>query len=194
MQHVTDHVDAAFLLQPPPRSLPPHTLWSLVRAHVSRRRFAFLDPLIIIGVVGLIALALFHAPWFTYAVLAILVLWRAGRGVLWLWRNVRDDSMLLREGHVVTADVRKLRPYRTPGGDIDGALIDCEIPVATRRTYVGSVWLADGREAQHLVEQGHVDVLRLPHVPGTWRIVEHVSSQILYQRVGPAAELPENVE
>jgi hypothetical protein len=192
MQHVTDLVDAAFLRQPPPRSLPSHIMWSLVRAHARRRRFAFLDPWIVIGMVGLVALALLHAPALTFVAPVTLMLWRIGRGLWWLWRNVHDDTVLLRDGHVITAGVRKLRPHRAPGGDIEGALIDCEIPVAPRLTYVGSVWLADGQEALHLVEQGHVDVLCLPRVPGTWRIIEHVDSQMLYQRVGPAAALPDD--
>jgi hypothetical protein len=194
MQHVTDHVDVAFLRQPPPRVLPPHTLWDLVRTHALRRRFAFLDPWIVVGMVGLVALALLHAPSLTFVAPVALMLWRVGRGLWWLWRNVHDDMALLREGHVVTAEVRKLRPHLTLSGDIDGALIDCEIPVAPRRTYVGSVWLADGQEALHLAQQGHVEVLCLPHVPGTWRIIEDVSSQMLYQRVSPALDVHEGAE
>ena len=194
MQYVTDYVDAAFLRQPLPRVLPRSTIWQLIRARVMRRRFAILDPWMLLGLVMLGILALFRAPSLLFVVPTVIIVWRVVRGMLWLSRSVRDDMAMLREGQVVIAEVRKLRPHHTPSGDIEGALIDCEIPVAPRRTYVGSVWLADGQEALHFAQQGHVEVLCLPRIPGTWRIIEHVSSQMLYQRVGPAAALPEGAE
>ncbi len=192
MQYVTDHVDAAFLHQPPPRALPSSTVWRLVRARIAQRRFAILDPWMLLGLVVLGALALLYAPPIVFVVPAVLIIWRIVRGLLWLLRSVRDDMTMLREGQVITAEVRKLRPHHTLSGNIEGALIDCEIPVTPRRTYVGSVWLADGQEALHFAQQGHVEVLCLPHVPGTWRIIEDVSSQITYQRVGQAIDIPED--
>lgn len=194
MQYVTDHVDTAFLHQPPPRALPPSTIWRLIRARMMRRRFAILDPWMLLGMVVLGALALLHAPTILFVVPTVIIVWRVGQGMLWLLRSVRDDMAMLREGQVGIAEVRKLRPHHTPSGDIEGALIDCEIPVTPRRTYVGSVWLADGQEALHFAQQGHVEVLYLPRMPGTWRIIEDVSSQMLYQRVGPATDITEDAE
>ena len=83
-----------------------------------------------------------------------------------------------------------LRPYRTTLGAIDGALLDCAIPVAPRRTYVGSLWLANGAEALRIERQGRVEVICLPRTPGTWRVIEDVKSDIRYDRMGPIQQLP----
>ena len=75
-------------------------------------------------------------------------------------------------------------------GEIDGALLACAIPVKPARTYVGSIWLADGHEALRLMHQGQLDVICLPRAPGTWRVIEPVQSQIRYDRVGPIPDIP----
>ena len=75
-------------------------------------------------------------------------------------------------------------------GTIDGALLDCAIPVAPRRTYVGSIWLANGAEAQRLKHQGRVEVICLPRTPGTWRVIEDVKSDIRYDRMGAIQQIP----
>ena len=43
-------------------------------------------------------------------------------------------------------------------GEIDGAILACEIDVAPRRSYVGSVWLSDGTEALRLLGSQRIDV------------------------------------
>lgn len=194
MQHVIDHVDAAYLEQSPPRALPPSAVFSLTRSHMLRRRYAILDPRIILGVALFVALWLLGAPAFVLLVPVLIMLWQVGRGVYWLTRHVRDDVALLRKGQIITAEVQKLRPHRALNGNIEGALIDCVIAVAPRRTYIGSVWLADGQEALRLAQQGRVEVLCLPRAPGTWRIIEKPASAVLYERVGAMAEIPTEVE
>ena len=77
-----------------------------------------------------------------WPVLIIVIRLLIGAG--YLWRQVGDDLALLRNGLTVRAHVLGLRPHRTTMGAIDGALLDCAIPVAPRRTYVGSIWLANG--------------------------------------------------
>jgi hypothetical protein len=110
---------------------------------------------------------------------------------VWItWRRAREDLALLREGLTIRAHVLGLRPYRTTLGAIDGALLDCAIPVAPRRTYVGSIWLSDGNEALRLARQGRIEVLCLPRTPGTWRVIESVKTDIRYDRRGPTQEIP----
>jgi len=80
--------------------------------------------------------------------------------------------------------VLRLRPHRSTSGAIDGAMLDCAIPIAPRRTYVGSIWLSNGAEAARLARQGRVEVICLPRTPGTWRVIEEVKSDIRYDRMG----------
>ena len=107
-----------------------------------------------------------------------------------LWRVVSEEIALLRRGLIVKAHILKLQPHRTITGEIDGALLACAIPVKPARTYVGSIWLADGHEALRLMHQGQLDVICLPRAPGTWRVIEPVQSQIRYDRVGPIPDIP----
>lgn len=64
-----------------------------------------------------------------------------------IWRHVRDDLALLRDGLTMRAHLLRLRPHRSPTGDIEGALLDCAIPVAPRRTYMGSISYRTARGA-----------------------------------------------
>jgi len=86
-----------------------------------------------------------------------------------------------------------MRPHRNVLGEIDGALLDCAIVVAPRRTYVGSIWVADGIEAARLARQGRVEVICLPRTPGTWRLIEEIRSDVRYDRVGPMAQIPQDI-
>jgi hypothetical protein len=69
--------------------------------------------------------------------------------------------------------------------------LDCAIVVVPRRTYVGSIWFADGLEAARLSNRGRVEVICLPHAPGTWRLIEDVKSDVRYERIGPAQSIPQ---
>ena len=100
---------------------------------------------------------------------------------------------LLRDGLTIRAHVMRLRPHRTMTGEINGALLDCVIPVAPRRTYMGSIWLSEGAEALRLSRQGRVQVLCLPRAPGTWRVIEEVKASIRYDRMGPMQQIPHEV-
>ncbi|HRC77881.1 MAG TPA: hypothetical protein PLO33_19510, partial [Kouleothrix sp.] len=107
-----------------------------------------------------------------------------------IWRRVHDDLTLLRNGLTIRAHVLRLRPHRAPTGELEGALLDCAIPVAPRRTYMGSIWLSDGEEARRLANQGRLAVLCLPRTPGTWRILETINADVRYDRMGPMQAIP----
>ncbi len=191
MQRVSDQVDAAYLEQVPPRPLPVVALFSLLIEHLLERPFrALLNPAFIIGVGSLVSLYVLRAPRLLLAVpIGVLAGWMA-LSAYRVWTRAWQDMTLLRQGSIVQAHVLKLRPHRTLAGEIDGALLDCAIPVAPRRTYIGSVWLADGHEALRLSTQGRIQVLCLPSTPGTWRVIEAVRSELRYERMGAPPEIP----
>ena len=191
MQRVTEQVDAAYLQQPPPRSLTPAMIANLLSDHIFERSLkVFLDPVIIAAIIALIILFALRASTAIRLVPVLLIVIRLLISVGYLWRRVSDDLALLRNGLTVRAHVLGLRALRTTMGAINGALLDCAIPVAPRRTYVGSIWLANGAEAQRLQHQGRVEVICLPRTPGTWRVIEDVKSDIRYDRIGASQPLP----
>jgi len=195
MQRVTDQVSATYLEQAPPRPLPDAViLMNLIGDYLFERpNKPFLDPLLITSIVALVALTLLRAnPLLWYAALLIVIV-RLVMETRLVWRHIGDDLALLRKGLILRAHVLRLRPHRTTTGEIDGALLDCAIRVAPRRTYVGSVWLADGTEAQRLVRQGRITVICLPRTPGTWRIIETVASEVRYERMGPTQSVPMDI-
>jgi hypothetical protein len=187
MPPITEWLTADYLAQPPPRRVPPGVMLDIAGEYLVERPLrTFLDPWLITGVValgGLLALGM-RGLWL--ALPLALVLARLGLALYRLGRRIGDDIALLRHGLRLRAHILKLRPYRTTLGEIDGALLDCAIPVAPRRTYIGSVWLHDGTEALRLARAGAVEVLCLPHMPGTWRLVEPVRGEVCYDRLGPA--------
>ncbi len=194
MQRVTDQVDARYLNQAPPRSLPHVVILNLLGDHIFERPIgAFLDPLLISAILALIVLMVAHAPTFLWFVPLLVIVGRVALGGWRVWRRARDDLLLLRNGLALRAHVLRMRPHRNIAGEISGALIDCAIPVAPRRTYVGSVWLADGSEALRLVRQGRINVICLPRTPGTWRIIEEVASEVRYERMGPVQHIPMDI-
>jgi hypothetical protein len=185
MQRVTEQVDAAYLQQPPPRPLSPAIMINLLSDHVFERPLkAFFDPVIIAAVIALLVLFALRASSAIRLVPVLLIIFRLLVSARYLWRHISDDLALLRNGLTVRAHVLGLRPHRTTLGAINGALLDCAIPVAPRRTYVGSIWLANGAEALRLKHQGRVEVICLPRTPGTWRVIEEVKSDIRYDRMG----------
>ena len=192
MQRVIDQVDSSYLEQTPPRPLSPAVVLNLLGDHIFERPSgAFLDPLLITGIVALIALIALQTNKLLWFVPLLLILARLGLGAYRIGQHVWDDLMLLRKGLMLRAHVLRMRPYRSTTGQIEGALLDCAIAVAPRRTYLGSIWLADGIEAARLARQGRVEVICLPRTPGTWRIIEEVRSDVRYERVGPMQQIPQ---
>ena len=191
MQRVTEHVDTAYLQQPPPRRLSPTVIVNLLSDHVFERPLkTFLDPLVIASIVALLILFALRASTAIRLVPVLIIVIRLLIDARQIWWHVSEDLALLRNGLTIRAHVLGLRPYRTTMGAIDGALLDCAIPVAPRRTYVGSIWLANGAEALRLERQGRVEVICLPRTPATWRVIEDVKSDIRYDRMGPVQQIP----
>lgn len=190
MQRITDRVSQEYLSRPPARSLPFGATLDLIGDYLVERPLqTLLDPVLIVSILLLGVLLAVGARWAILLPLGIIALW-LGRRLLRLWRVVSEEIALLRKGLIVKAHILKLQPHRTITGEIDGALLACAIPVKTARTYVGSIWLADGHEALRLMHQGQLDVICLPRAPGTWRVIEPVQSQIRYDRVGPIPDIP----
>src|SRR5690349_12742166 len=134
MQRVTEQVDAAYLQQPPPRRLSLALVVNLFSDHVFERPLtAFLDPLIIISILALLMLFALRASTIIRLVPVLIIVTRLLIDARQIWRHVSDDLALLRNGLAIRAHVLGLRPYRTTLGAIDGALLDCAIPVAPRR-------------------------------------------------------------
>jgi hypothetical protein len=151
-----------------------------------------LDPLIIAGMIVLVVLSIMHAAWYLHLGVIILITLRVWDGGSLAFRLLRDEIALLRYGLTVRAHILRLRPHRTVLGEIDGAKLDCAIPVAPRRTYIGSIWLSDGAEAVQLSKSGRINVICLPLTPGTWRVIEALHSEIRYDRMGPITPIPED--
>ncbi|HEY3230317.1 MAG TPA: hypothetical protein VGJ87_13940 [Roseiflexaceae bacterium] len=192
MQRVTDQVDSGYLEQTPPRPLPPEVVLNLLGDYIFERpASAFLDPLLLIGIVALIGLVVLRTNTLFWFAPLLLIIVRIGLGAYYIWRRVWDDLLLLRKGLKLRAHVLRMRPHRNTTGEIDGALLDCAMVVAPRRTYVGSIWVSDGSEAARLTHQGRVEVICLPRTPGTWRIIEEVRSDVRYERVGPMQQIPQ---
>lgn len=191
MQPVTEQVDAAYLEQPPPRPIPLPVALNVLADHTFEQPIRiFLNPWLIAGVLALLVLFILHASPALRLIPVIVVLGRLLIAARQIWRRVRDNLALLRSGLTIRAHVLRLRPHRTTTGEINGALLDCAIPVAPRRTYVGSVWVADGAEAVRLAHQGRVQVICLPRTPGTWRVIEQIELEIRYDRMGPMQQIP----
>lgn len=190
MQRVTDQVDATYLEQAPPRPVPPGVLLNLLSDHIFERPIrSLLNPLLITGVVVLVILFVLRASLLLRLFpLALIVGWMVIEARQ-IWRQTQEDMALLRNGLTIRAHVLRLRPHRATSGEIDGAMLDCAIPIAQRRTYVGSIWLSNGAEATRLARQGRVEVICLPRTPGTWRVIEGLESDIRYDRMGPMQEI-----
>jgi hypothetical protein len=194
VQRVTDQVDADYLEQPPPRPLPPVVALNLLGDYIfDRPSSTFLDPLLLISVVTLVGMITLHTPRLLWFVPLLLIMVRISIGAYRIARRIWDDLLLLRKGLRLRAHVLSMRPHRNTMGEIDGALLDCAIVVAPRRTYVGSIWIADGIEAARLARQGRVEVICLPRTPGTWRLIEEIRSDVRYDRVGPVAQIPQEI-
>jgi hypothetical protein len=165
----------------PPRPLPPWLIADLIGDQLAERPLrAYIDPLLICGIVAAVALTLLRAPLWLSWMLALLMGVRLGM-IVWefLGRSL-IDLRLLRYGVLVRALVLRSRPARTITGTVSGAYLDCVMPLAKGRTSVGSVWLSDLEEAERLAAQGRVQVICLPRAPGTWRLLEGKCAEFRY--------------
>jgi hypothetical protein len=191
MAGVTERVDAAYLEREPPRPFPAAALPELIGASVTGRPLrALLDPLFLACAGLLLLLAFERAHWLLWVPPLLIAASRLFGPIRRIWVRLSDEVALLRHGERVRTHVLRLRPHRTPLGEIDGALLYCAIPVAPRRVYVGTVWLSDGTEALRLARDGRVNVICLPRAPGTWRIIDALHSEARYDHKEPAPPLP----
>jgi hypothetical protein len=191
MQPVTEQVDVDYLGQPPPRPIPPALALNVLGDHVFAQPIQrYLNRWVVGGALALLLLFALGASPALRLVPVLIIVGRLAFDARQIWRSARDDLALLRSGLTIRAHVLRLRPHRATTGQIEGALLDCAIPVAPRRTYMGSIWLSDGAEALRLKKQGRVAVICLPRTPGTWRVVERVASEIRYDRLSPMQAIP----
>jgi hypothetical protein len=194
VQRVTDQVDANYLEQEPPRPLQPVVMLNLLGDTIFERpAIAFFDPLLLVGLISLIGMIAIGAERTLWLFPLFLVILRIGIGTYRVGRRTWDDMLLLRQGLKLRAHVLRMRPHRNTLGEINGALLDCAIVAAPRRTYVGSVWIADGLEAARLAKRGRVEVICLPRAPGTWRLIEEIKSDVRYERMGPIPTIAPDV-
>lgn len=191
MQPVIEQVDSAYLKKSPPRPIPLQLILNVFSDHIFAQPLrAFLSPWVVAGIVALLILFALRASPALRLLPVLLIVGRLAYEFRRIWRLARDDLALLQEGQTLRAHVLRMRPHRSTTGEIDGALLDCAIPITPRRTHVGSIWLADGAEATRLAHQGRVEVLCLPRTPGTWRVTEEIASEIRYERMGAAQTIP----
>ena len=191
MQQITDHIDADYLQQAAPRPLAPTLMLEVLGNRLFERPLsAILHPLFVTSIAALLVLLALRLPAYFIILPLALVTGRLILASYRVWRRAWADLSLLRNGLVLRAHIMKLRPNCTLSGEINGALLDCAIAVAPRRTYVGSLWIADGNEALRLLHQGRLQVICLPQTPGTWRVVEPIRSDVRYDRVGPTVAIP----
>lgn len=170
MPDVLDLIEPGTLDRPPPRRLPVFFLPNLVGEYLLDLPLrAFLSLFVIICLAGALALTALGAPAPLSLTLLALAALRLLRPALRLFRNVREDYLLLRDGLVVTGHVLGVRPCYDSGGNLAGAFLDCAIPLTRQRTSVGSLWIADANEAMRLSAAGRLTVICLPRAPGTWR-------------------------
>ncbi|HMQ31107.1 MAG TPA: hypothetical protein PKD53_10280 [Chloroflexaceae bacterium] len=181
MPDILDLVEPGTLEQAPPRRLPPFFVPNLIGEYLLERPpRVYLNPLVLGCLLGAAVLTAIGAPPLFGLALVVLAGLRLLRPALRLYRDVREDYQLLREGVVVTAHVIGVRPFRDAAGNPAGAYLDCAVPLTRQRTSVGSVWVADVGEAMRLSALGRLTVICLPRAPGTWR---------LYRRPGAAVML-----
>lgn len=168
---ILDLVEPTTLEREPPRRLPAFFLPNLVGEHLLERPlWSYFSLFVLVCLVGALALAALGGPPLLSLALLAMAAVRLLRPCLRLFRDVREDYLLLRHGLVVTAHVIGVRTCSDPGGNPAGAYLDCAIPLTRQRTSVGSVWVADPAEAVQMSAAGRLTVLCLPRAPGAWRL------------------------
>ena len=182
MPNVLGLVDHNLLEQLPPRRLPPLFLVNLVGEYLLERPArSYFDPYVIIGLCATgLMLALQAEPMLWVLLLGLLGL-RLSKPCWRLFRDVREDYLLLRHGVVVTAHVLGVRPCRDAAGNVAGAYLDCAIPITRRRTSVGSVWMPDAADALRVSAAGRIPVICLARAPGAWRLRDGDGPHLRYE-------------
>lgn len=185
MPDVLDLVDRSLLDHSPPRRLPFFFLPNLIGEYLLERPPSFyLDPVVILGLIAAVAMLFLHAAAALWLMLGLVLAVRLV-GVVWqIYRDVREDYLLLRFGVVTSAHVMGVRPGRDASGAPAGAYIDCVIPISRRRTSVGSVWMPDVTEAMQIGRLGRLSVICLTRSPGAWRLRDGDGPHLRYEPVG----------
>jgi hypothetical protein len=170
------------LEQQPPRRLPLFFVPNLIGEYLLERPpRSYLDPFVLAWMFGLVALIVVGVPSTVFVAMLVLLAARLLGPCLRLWRQVRDDYLLLRNGLLVKAHVLGVRPATDGSKSATGAYLDCAIPITRQRTSVGSVWLPDAAEAHRLSAEGRVAVICMTRAPGVWRLCDGDCAQRRYQ-------------
>jgi hypothetical protein len=179
---VLDLVEPNLLQREPPRQLPPLLIPNLLGEYlIEQPPHTYLDPLLIGSLMAAIAMYLLQIGAWLWLILIAIVAIRLLTAAYRLGQRIRDDVALLKHGVVLTALIIKVRNSRDQTGAINGAYLDCVIPIGQRRTSVGSVWLPDAAEAAQLGCEGRIQVFCLTCPPGAWRLLEHRNPALRYE-------------
>lgn len=185
MPDVLDLVEPTTLESAPPRRLSPFFVPNLIGEYLIERPLrSYLDLYLIVGLVAAIVMALLRVGPLLWLLLVALLLLRGSRAFWRIYRDVREDYLLLRYGLVVNAHIMGVRTSRDANGDLSGAYVDCAIPVTARRTSVGTVWMPDAAEAARLGRVGRLPVIALPTSPGAWRLRNGDGPHLRYEPAG----------
>ena len=180
-------IDPQLLDADPPRRLPAFFLPNLLGEYLLERPLrTYFDPLMLVAFAAVIVMIVLGQ----YLFAALLFLVGIVRGAIGAWAifvMTYYDYKLLRRGIISVAHIMRVRPEQ------GGAHIDCVIPVAQRRSLVGSAWIPDEQEAARLAKQGRVHVIALRKAPGVWRLLQHDRPGVRYGHftaMMPAARTP----
>lgn len=182
MPDVLDLIEPSLLERTPPRRLPIFFLPNLIGEYLIERPLrSYFDPFVFVGLAAAIVLILLRAGPLPWLLLVFLLVVRLGGAVFRIYRDVREDYLLLRDGVMTSAHIMGVRTCRDANGDLSGAYLDCAIPISRRRTSVGTVWMPDAAEASRLSRVGRLPVIALTRSPGTWRLREGDGPHLRYE-------------
>lgn len=185
MPDVLDLVERSTLDSAPPRRLPVFFLPNLIGEYLIERPLrSYLDLYLITGLLAAVTMIILRVGMLLWLALLVLMAMRIGRAVWRIYRDVREDYLLLRYGVVVNAHIMGVRTSRDANGDLSGAYVDCAIPLTPRHTSVGTVWMPDAAEAARLGRIGRLPVIALPRSPGTWRLRDGDGPHLRYEPSG----------
>jgi hypothetical protein len=178
---VLDLVDHGLLDDNPPRRLPFFFLPNLIGEYMLERPLRFyLDPIMITGTIAATVMLFVDAAPILWIMLGTILTLRAVAICWQIYRDVREDYLLMRFGVVTSAHVMGVRTCRDASGTMSGAYVDCVIPISRRRTSVGSVWMPDASEAMQIGKAGRLSVICLTRSPGAWRLREGDGPHLRY--------------
>jgi hypothetical protein len=165
--------DQSLLQQQPPRAIPGALQRALLLEYLARHpQRTYLDPLLLNGLVAALAMLLLGVPWTLWLALGSIALIRLGILAWYAGINIHESIILLQRGIALHARLVRLRLSYNEKGDIEGASLDCAVPISKNRVSMGSIWMPDAEEARRLKTQGYIQVLCLEHAPGTWMVLE----------------------